>query len=500
MSIDNPLMSSTGHLYDGSLSLLTDFYQLTMADGYWKSGHDEQEAVFNLFFRENPYGGGYSICCGLSTVIEYLRNFRFDRSDIEYLSSIRGNDDLPIFDPNFLAYLETLKLTCDIDAIPEGTVVFPHEPLVRVQGPIIQCQLVESFLLNTINFQTLIATKASRLCQAASDEPVLEFGLRRAQGIDGSISASRAAYIGGCEGTSNVLAGRLLNIPVRGTHAHSWVMSFGEEVDAFFAYARALPNNCVFLVDTYDSLQGVHNAVKVGRWLRSRGHSLAGIRLDSGDLAYLSIQARKILDEAGFENTPILASNDLDESIIASLKQQGAKITIWGVGTRLVTGNDQPALGGVYKLTALRQPGGAWEHKLKLSEQTAKVSTPGILQVRRFLSDDGFVADAIYDQLLGLGDTIHIVHPLDFTRRKEVPSKTPYQDLQIPIFRKGETVYSPPPLVEIRDYAKHQLRQLHSSVRRFVNPHMYPVGLEQGLHELKTRLILKARQIGPVVK
>lgn len=476
-----------------SLALLTDLYQLTMAYGYWKSASSDKEAVFNVFFRENPFQGGYAVFCGLNSVIDYLDNFQFDASDISYLSGLCGNDEKPLFESGFLESLSSLRFTCDIDAIPEGTAVFPHEPLARVQGPIVQCQLLESFLLNVINFQTLIATKTARICHAAREQPVLEFGLRRAQGVDGAIAASRSAYVGGCEGTSNALAGKLFGIPVRGTHAHSWVMSFDEELESFLAYAEAMPNNCIFLVDTYDTLEGVRKAVEAGKRLRARGHEMVGIRLDSGDLAYLSIEARKILDAAGFKNAVIVASNDLDEHIIASLKDQGATICVWGVGTRLVTGHDQPALGGVYKLTALRQPGGAWQYKLKLSEQTAKISTPGILQVRRFYSDEGFVADAIYDLQIGLPGSCTIVHPLDFTRRKRITGDTKFLDLQVPVYRNGQRVYTPPPLPEIRNYAKAQLEQLHAGIRRFVNPHVYPVGLEQRLHDLKTQLILEAR-------
>jgi nicotinate phosphoribosyltransferase len=464
-----------------------------MAYGYWKSASAEKEAVFNLFFRENPFQGGYAVACGLSTMIEYLDGFRFESTDIDYLSTLRGNDNKTLFEPDFLDTLRSLRFMCDIDAIPEGTVVFPHEPLVRVQGPIVQGQLLESVLLNIFNFQTLIATKAARICYAAKDEPVLEFGLRRAQGIDGALAASRSAYVGGCEGTSNVLAGKLFGIPVRGTHAHSWIMSFDEELEAFLAYANALPNNCTFLVDTYDTLEGVRKAVEVGKQLRKRGHEMVGIRLDSGDLAYLSIEARKILDEAGFKNAAIMGSNDLDEHIISSLKDQGATICVWGVGTRLVTAHDQPALGGVYKLTALRQPGGPWQYKLKLSEQTAKISTPGILQVRRFLSEEGFVADAIYDLQSTLGGECTIVHPLDFTRRKHVPAGTKYLDLQVPIYRKGRRVYTPPTLSETRSHTRTQLEQLHAGIRRFINPHVYPVGFEESLHDMKTRLIFQAR-------
>jgi nicotinate phosphoribosyltransferase len=378
--------------------------------------------------------------------------------------------------------------------------VFPHEPLVRVRGPILQAQIIETPLLNLVNFQTLIATKAARVCLAAKGEPVLEFGLRRAQGIDGALSASRAAYVGGCAATSNVLAGKLFGIPVKGTHAHSWVMSFDDETEAFEQYAEALPNNCVFLVDTYDTLEGVRRAAEVGRKLRARGHEMVGIRLDSGDLAYLSIEARKILDEAGFPKAAILASNDLDENLIASLKEQGAKVNVWGVGTKLVTAFDQPALGGVYKLSALRDtPGGDWRYVVKLSEQTAKVSNPGVLQVRRFRGGQGFVADAIYDEPTGVGDgrPTTIVDPMDMTRRKTVPAGTPHEDLLAPIFRGGKLVYDMPPLEEVRRRTAEQLAGFHASIKRFVHPHPYPAGLERRLHDLKTELVLRARGLTP---
>ncbi len=317
-------------LYHQSLALLTDLYQLTMAQGYWKTGLDTHEAVFDLYFRKQPFQGGFSIACGLGYVCDIIEGFRFTDDDIAYLARLKGNDGQPMFEQAFLDVLAATTFSCDIDAVPEGTAVFPQEPMVRVQGPIMQCQILETALLNSLNCQTLIATKAARVCLAADREPVLEFGLRRAHGIDGALAVSRAAHIGGCSATSNVLAGKLFDIPVRGTHAHSWVMSFDDELTAFKAYAKAMPNNCVLLVDTFDSIQGVHNAVEVGRWLRTQGHDLAGIRLDSGDLAYLSIEARRILDDAGFVDAQIVASNDLDEHIIASLKQQHAAIGVWG--------------------------------------------------------------------------------------------------------------------------------------------------------------------------
>ncbi|MCL2641695.1 MAG: nicotinate phosphoribosyltransferase, partial [Phycisphaerales bacterium] len=400
-------------------------------------------------------------------------------------------DGEPLFEQDFLKYLGGLKFTCDVDAVAEGTVVFPHEPLVRVKGPLLQCQLLETALLNQVNFSSLVATKAARICLAARGEAVLEFGLRRAQGMDGAMTASRAAYIGGCAATSNVLAGKLFGIPVKGTHAHSWVMCFESEVEAFEAYAQVMPNNCVLLVDTYDTLDGVKNAVEVGRKLRAKGRRLAGIRLDSGDLAYLSIEARKILDEAGFQDAAIVASNDLDEDIIRSLKEQGATIGIWGVGTKLATAYEQPALGGVFKLAAIRGDDGAWNHKIKLSEQLAKTSVPGILQVRRFKVGEEFRGDMIFDELGGAGD-FTIVDILDGTRRKVLRGDG-VEDLLMPVFRGGSLVYVVPRLEATRNRVQEQLAGFHSGVKRGVNPHQYPVGLEKGLYELRHEMIMQAR-------
>ncbi len=371
--------------------------------------------------------------------------------------------------------------------------MFPYEPLLRVHGSILQAQLAETALLTILNFQSLIATKASRICHAAAGEPVVEFGLRRAQGIDGGLAASRAAYIGGCVGTSNVLAGKLRGIPVMGTHAHSWVLSFESELEAFRAYARALPNNCTFLVDTYDTIEGVRHAAQVGRWLRQQGHRMAGIRLDSGDLAYLSQEARKILDQAGLSDAVIVGSNDLDEHIIASLKQQGAAINVWGVGTRLITAYDQPALGGVYKLCAVRNPDGSWNPKVKVSEQAAKVNNPGLQQVRRFRNQDGFLGDAIYDLSRPLPARFTIVDPLDPNRRKRFAADTPWEDLLVPVLRRGRLVYRQPSIQTIRGRLQQQLAMLHPGTKRLIHPHQYPAGLELGLHQLKTRLILKGR-------
>lgn len=490
-------MGSLNDLYKSSLALLTDLYEITMAYAYWKSGTHTKEAVFHLHYRKNPFEGGYAVACGLETAIDFLERFRFQEDDLVYLDSLRGNDGGPLFEPGFLDYLRGLRFSCDLDAVPEGTVVFPFEPMVRVRGPIVEAQILETALLNLVNFQSLIATKAARVCLAAAGDPVIEFGLRRAQGIDGGLSASRAAYVGGCVATSNLLAGRLYGIPVRGTHAHSWVLSFDSELESFQAYADALPNNCVFLVDTYNSLDGVRHAVEVGKRLREQGHEMVGVRLDSGDLAYLSIEARRILDEGGFPKASITASNDLDEHLITSLKQQGAQIRVWGVGTRLVTAYDHPALGGVYKLTAVREPGEPWDYKVKLSEQAIKISNPGIQQVRRFRDDAGFAADMIFDEETGVTDPAVLVDPMDLTRRKEMPADAPHEDLLVPVFRGGRRVYDPPPLSEVRRRVTDQLAGFHGGVKRFANPHRYPVGLEQHLFSLKTRLVLQARGLDP---
>lgn len=471
----------------GSLALLTDLYQLTMAYGYFQQKVADQPAVFHLFFRNCPFRGGYAIAAGLETVLEYIEQFAFSPEDVQYLAQLRGNDGLPLFDVGFLDYLAALRLQVDVDAIAEGTPVFPHEPLLRVRGPILQCQILETALLNIVNFQTLIATKAARVVMAAAGDPVLEFGLRRAQGIDGALAASRAAFIGGCQATSNVLAGRLYGIPVRGTHAHSWVMSFDSELDAFTAYAEAMPNNCVFLVDTYDTLGGVRNAIEVGLKLKERGYNLAGIRLDSGDLAELSKAARRMLDEAGFQSAAIVASNDLDERLIESLKRQGAQIAVWGVGTKLVTAFDQPALGGVYKLGAQQNDEGQWEPKIKLSEQLIKTSTPGVLQVRRYFVDGQATGDMIFNELQDLVDPPEFVDPMD-PRQVPKPAAGTGHDLLIPVVRQGQVVYQRPTLDNIRQQSLLQRAHFPDSVMRFDNPQSYSVGLERSLNQLKIDL------------
>ncbi|HYG69754.1 MAG TPA: nicotinate phosphoribosyltransferase, partial [Anaeromyxobacteraceae bacterium] len=340
-----------------------------------------------------------------------------------------------------------------------------------------------------------VATKAARVCLAARGAPVLEFGLRRAQGIDGAIAATRASFVGGVGATSNTLAGRLLGIPVKGTHAHSWVMLVGDEREAFDLYARALPGNCVFLVDTYASLDGIRNAIDAARALRAAGKELVGIRLDSGDLAWLSIEARRMLDEAGFPKAAILGSNELDEHVIQSLEEQGAKIAVWGVGTRLVSAQPDGALGGVYKLGAVRDgPGGAWVPRLKISEQAAKTSVPGVLQVRRFFHDGEALGDVVYEEGLGIPDPAVMVDPVDPLRRREIPAGTRFEDLLVPVFRRGRRVWQSPPLPDIQARTKAQLANFHPGVKRFLNPHTYPVGLEKQLHDVRTRLVLEARR------
>ncbi|MDO8848758.1 MAG: nicotinate phosphoribosyltransferase [Coriobacteriia bacterium] len=476
--------------------MLTDLYQLTMAYAYWKTGITGTEACFHLSFRGNPFDGGYAIACGLAPAIEYLQNLGFTDDDTAYLATLTGRGGTPLFSAEFLEWLRGFRFTCSVLGVPEGAVVFPHEPLLRVTGPIAECQLVETALLNTINFQTLVATKAARVCRAAEGDPVIEFGLRRAQGPDGALSASRASYVGGCTATSDVLAGAVYGIPVGGTHAHSLVMVFDTELEAFLAYAEAMPNNAVLLVDTYDTIEGVEHAIEAGRRLRELGSDLIGIRIDSGDLAWLSQRARQLLDEAGFGDAKVYASNELDEHTIVSLKKQGAAIDVWGVGTKMVTAYDQPALGGVYKLSAVREPGGEWEPRVKVSEQAAKVTTPGLLQVRRYTDASGRLAgDMIYDELVPPAEPCSMVDPADPTRRTSYCGSDTAEELLVPVFERGRLVYDVPSLPESRSRTLEQMGRLDATHLRLLNPHVYKVGIELGLHERKMRLIMAARGI-----
>ncbi len=476
-------------------ALTTDLYEVTMACGYWKAGVTDYDAAFHVTFRENPFGGQFTVACGLATVIDFLRNFHFSEAEIAYLAAQLGNDGKRLFDSGFLDYMRNLELTCDIDAIPEGTLVFPNEPLIRVVGPIVQCQLLETALLNILNFQSLVATKATRVCLAAENDAVIEFGLRRSQGVDGGLTAARAAYIGGCAGTSNLQAGERFGIPVSGTQAHSWIMFFDTEIEAFKTYARAMPNNCVFLVDTYNSIDGMRHAIAVARLLWKQGHEMIGVRLDSGDRVALSIEARRMLDKAGFPNAKIVCSGDLDEYTIADMKRRGAKIDMWGVGTKLVTGQPDAALSGIYKLGAVRQTGGKWQYRIKLSEESAKTSCPGSLQVRRFRQPDGrFVADAIYEIDHGITEPCEIVE-VETEEETEIPAKTDYFDLLVPILRAGQLVYQAPNIEASREHARNQLRCAPPEILQLNAAATYKIGLERSLCELRSGLVARAREL-----
>lgn len=475
--------------------LLTDLYQLTMAQGYWEAGKADEQACFHMYFRDNPFKGGYAIACGLDQLCELVEGFSFSEEDLDYLASLPAPGGGSLFSEGFLEYLRGFKLTLDIDAVHEGAVVFPNEPLVRVCGPVMQCQIIETPLLNCVNFQTLIATKAARVCLAA-EAPVAEFGLRRAQGAGGGLWASRAAVVGGCASTSNVLAGKEYGIPVSGTHAHSWVMAFDSEIEAFREYARIMPNNCVLLVDTYDVRQGVENAITVGLEMAERGQRLSGIRIDSGDLSWLAKMARRMLDDAGLPDVKIVLSNDLDEYTIRSLRDEGTPADSYGVGTKLATAFDQPTLGGVYKLSATKMPGdAAWTDRIKISEQSAKLTTPGVLDVRRYFHEDGRIAgDMVFDVNRPVNETETIVDPADSLRRKQLGGKR-FETLLKPLARAGQVVLAP----EFRDAMQAQRRcreglgTLDESQKRMLNPHSYPVGLEYGLFERRRELVARMR-------
>jgi nicotinate phosphoribosyltransferase len=486
------IMKPLSTLYQHNLALLTDLYQLTMAYGYWQSNTHERPAVFHLFFRQHPFSGGFTVAAGLENILEYLEGFHFEVDDIAYLRGLKGNNAQPLFSEDFLQALLNLRLSCDVDAVPEGTVVFPHAPMLRIQGPLWQVQLLETALLNMMNFPSLIATKAARVCLAAQGDPVLEFGLRRAQGIDGGLTAARSAYIGGCVGTSNVLAGKLYNIPIKGTHAHSWIMSFDDEQHAFDTYAKAMPNNCVFLVDTYDTLEGVGKAIESAKKLREQGHEMIGIRLDSGDLNQLSQDARKLLDAAGFADSVILASNDLDEYSITELKKQGAKITVWGVGTKLATAYEQAALGGVYKLSAIQDEAGEWQYRVKLSNDLIKVSNPGILQVRRYKQDGQFVGDVIWNTQQP--SVSHFVPLGDVENIQTIDENWTHEDLLVPVLRQGKSVYQSPDIHSIRARTQTQLQHFSAELKVLTPTTFYCVGLEENLFALKQTLV-QAKQV-----
>lgn len=473
-----------------NLTMMTDLYELTMMNGYLRYGKDKNRACFDLFYRRRGDVTAYAVAAGLEQVIEYVQNLRFTQEDIEYLRS------LAIFDDAFLSYLSDFHFTGEILAVPEGTIVFPDEPILRVIAPIMEAQLLETALLNIINHQTLIATKAARVVQSARGDKVLEFGLRRAQGPDAGIYGARASIIGGCQATSNVLTGQLFGVPVGGTHAHSWVMSFEDELTAFRAYADVFPDNCLLLVDTYDTLgSGVPNAITVFKELRARGKEPVGIRLDSGDLAFLSRQARVMLDDAGFPNAKIFASGDLDEEVIWDLKAQGAAIDVWGVGTRMITSMDNPALGGVYKLSA-EEVDGKFVPRIKISENPAKITNPGVKQLYRFYDrrSGKALADllALDEEDFSSGEPLEIFDPENTWKRMTLCDYRMRQ-LLVPVFENGELVYDSPALPEIAAYAKQEMETFWDEYKRLNRPHRYKVDLSQKLYDLKLQLLANRR-------
>jgi nicotinate phosphoribosyltransferase len=468
--------------------LLTDLYELTMLAGYHAEGMTTTPALFDLFFRNNPFMGGYAVFAGLETALDYLEQLQFTDDELAYLQS------LGFFSGEYLHYLANFRFQGKVTAVPEGTVVFANEPLLTVEGNLAEAQLVETALLNIINFQTLVATKASRIAQSAAGRPVIEFGLRRAQGPDGGLSAARAAFIGGVKSTSNVLAGKHFGIPVRGTHAHSWIMAFSDELTAFRKYATTFPDSCILLVDTYDTLKsGLPNAIIVAGELRSRGHELSGIRIDSGDLAYLSREARHMLDSAGFGKVRIIASNELDEQIIESIRNEGGCIDIYGVGTRLVTceGEGGGALGGVYKLVQIHDL-----PRLKVTSDIAKATLPGRKKVVRATAADGsFLQDiiALEQDPVVAGDLVY--DPTNPLQHVSLPAAASFQDIRTTVMARGKRTSSQEPLEQMADRCASELGKLPQGVRRFINPHHYKVSITTHLHDLRSKLIDEALQV-----
>lgn len=469
-----------------NLTMLTDLYQLTMMYGYYKSGMRNNIATFDMFYRSKDETTHYAIMAGLEQLIDYLENLHFDEEDLRYLRS------LDIFDEDFLHELSAFEFHGDVYAVPEGTMVFSNEPLIRITAPIFEAQLIETALLNIINHQTLIATKASRVVQAAEGDGVLEFGLRRAQGPDAGIYGARAAIIGGCKSTSNVFTGAMYNIPIAGTHAHSWVMSFPDEITAFRKYAEMFPTGCLLLVDTYDTLRsGVPNAIRVFKELREKGHEPVGIRLDSGDLAYLSREARKMLDEAGFENTKICASGDLDENLIRDLKLQGACIDTWGVGTKLITSEDCPSLGGVYKMSA-EEIDGKVIPKIKISENPAKITNPGVKKLIRIYDNESgkAIADliALSHEQYDSSAPLTLYDPVNTWKSMTITNYT-MKELQVKIFENGKCVYRKPSLNEIQAHCRADMDTFWDQYKRLLNPHRYKVDLSDSLWMLKNSML-----------
>lgn len=471
------------------LSLLLDFYELTMANGYLKNGYKDKVVYFDMFFRKVPDGGGFAILAGIAQVLQYLSNLRFSIEDINYLEKKN------IFSPDFIEYLRNFKFTCDVWAIKEGTPIFPNEPLVTVRGPIMQAQLIETMILLSVNHQSLITTKANRIVRAAKKRTVVEFGSRRAQGYDGAIYGARAAYIGGCSGTSCTVAEKEFGVPASGTMAHSWIQAFPNEYEAFKAYAQTYPNNCTLLIDTYSVLNsGLPNAIKVFKEvLLPLGIKPKGVRLDSGDLTYLSKKVREILDQEGFKDCAIVASNSLDEYVIKDLLIQGAKIDMFGVGERLITSKSEPVFGGVYKLAAVEE-NGVIDPRIKLSENVQKINNPGFKQVWRLYNkrNGKAIADVItmHDEVIDDNKPYEIFHPQHTWKRKVVKNFVA-KKLLVKVFEQGKQVYKSPSTKEIRDYCLEQMNTLWEEVKRFENPHKYYVDLSQKLWDMKHDLLAK---------
>lgn len=470
-----------------NLTLLTDFYELTMANGYFRNGLKDRIAYFDMFFRKVPDNGGFAIMAGLEQLAEYIGSLKFDESDIAYL---RGRK---LFSEDFLQYLKDFRFSCDVRAVPEGTPIFPNEPVVTVRGPVIEAQFIETMVLLTINHQSLIATKANRIVRAARGRDVMEFGSRRAQGYDGAVYGARAAYIGGCSATACTLAEKEFGIPAAGTMAHSWIQMFPTELDAFRAYARTYPNDCTLLVDTYNVLKsGVLNAIRAFREeLAPRGFRPKGIRIDSGDIAYLSKEARRMLDEAGFEDCRIVASNSLDEFIIRDMLAQGARVDLFGVGERLITSRSEPVFGGVYKLAATEEAG-AIVPAIKLSENVEKITNPGFKQLWRLFDrrTGKAVADVLTtdDEIID-GDKPYELFDPDHTWKRKTVSGFYAKKLLMPVFEKGTCVYKSPGLKAIRDFCAEQTDALWDEVKRFESPHKYYVDLSKKLWDIRDQLI-----------
>lgn len=487
-------MSLTDRTKPTDVCLNTDLYELTMAQGFWESGLFGSEACFNAFFRENPFGGGYAVACGTGQIAELVENFVFTDEDIDYLSSLTAPGGGPMFKPAFLEFLRGHKLDLTIDAAPEGEVVFPREPMVRVMGPIIDCQLIETALLNLVNFQTLVATKTARVVKSAEGHPVSDFGLRRAQGPDGGLAVARASYIAGASSTSNVLAGKIYGIPVFGTHAHSWVMAFPTELDAFRAFAKSSPKNCCLLLDTYDVRQGIKNAIICAKEMEEAGERLAAVRIDSGDLAKLSKEARAAFDEAGLPYVKISVSNDLDEYTIQSLFAQGAPIDSFGVGTKLATCDPQPSLGGVYKLSAIRASADEpWRPVIKLSEQAYKRTIPGIQRVLRFYDETECPVGDMICQEGADPSCDEMIDILDSFRSYDLSGA--YRELLVRVVGHGRGTDAGAVSIEhARERCKSAIMHLDAAVTRFLNPQTYPVGLELGLARLRQELSAEERR------